>query len=165
VAVKLCPFFSSIPNIARQLDDAGADALVLFNRFYQPDFDLDRLEVYPHLNLSDSSELPLRLHWVAILFGRLQADLAITGGIHSATDVLKAMMAGARAAMMTSCLLRHGIGYVKGIERELLEWMEEREYESIQQMQGSMSYISVPDTTSFDRGNYMRVLSSYALKH
>ncbi|MBM3810334.1 MAG: dihydroorotate dehydrogenase-like protein [Acidimicrobiia bacterium] len=164
LAVKLSSFFSSIPHMALELDQAGADSLVIFNRFYQPDFDLEELEVKPHLELSSPNELLLRLHWAAILYGRIQADIAITGGIHSAHDVLKAMMAGARAAMMTSCLLRHGISWAAVLERDLVAWMEEHEYSSIEQMQGSMSYGAAPDTTSFDRGNYMRVLSSYALR-
>ena len=164
VAVKLAPFFSSIPNIARLLDDAGASALVLFNRFYQPDLDLQTLEVVPSLSLSRSEELLLRLHWVAILFGRIRADLAITGGVHSAADVLKSMMAGAKVAMMTSALLRHGIGHAAEVERDLRLWMEEQEYESIRQMQGSMSYRSVADPSAYERGNYMRVLSSFTLR-
>ena len=164
IAIKLSPFFSSIPNMARRLDLAGANALVLFNRFYQPDFDLQTLEVYPHLVLSNSNELLLRLHWVAILFGRVHADLAITGGVHTAIDVIKSMMAGARIAMMTSCLLRHGLNYAGQLESDLVEWMEEQEYSSIEQMQGSMSYKNVPDPTAFERANYMRVLSSYTLR-
>jgi dihydroorotate dehydrogenase (fumarate) len=164
VAVKIGPFFSSIPNMVRRLDDAGAKAVVLFNRFYQPDFDLQTLEVVPDLLLSNSSELLLRLHWVAICYGKIHGDLAITGGVHTAFDVLKSMMAGARVAMMTSVLLRRGIGFASEIERELIDWMEENEYESIHQMQGSMSYNSVSNTSAFERGNYMRVLSSYALR-
>lgn len=164
VAVKLAPFFSSIPNMARRLDDAGASSLVLFNRFYQPDLDLQTLEVVPSLSLSRSEELLLRLHWVAILFGRIRADLAITGGVHSAADVLKSMMAGAKVAMMTSSLLRNGVNHAAEIERDLRLWMEEQEYESIQQMQGSMSYRAVADPSAYERGNYMRVLSSYTLR-
>ncbi len=164
VAVKIGPFFSSIPNMVRRFSDAGAKGVVLFNRFYQPDFDLQTLEVVPDLLLSNSSELLLRLHWTAICYGKVHCDLAITGGVHSAFDVLKSMMAGARVAMMTSVMLRRGIGFVTEIERELKAWMQENEYDSIQQMQGSMSYQSVPNTSAFERGNYMRVLSSYALK-
>ena len=164
VAVKIGPFFSSIPNMVRRFDEAGAKAVVMFNRFYQPDFDLQTLEVVPDLLLSNSSELLLRLHWTAICFGKIHGDLAITGGVHTAFDVLKSMMAGARAAMMTSVLLRRGIGFASEIERELVEWMEENEYESIQQMQGSMSYNSVSNASAFERGNYMRVLSSYSLR-
>ncbi len=164
VAVKLGPFFSSMANIARRLDQAGANGLVLFNRFYQPDFDLETLEVVPSLALSQSSELLLRLHWIAILFGRIHADLALTGGVHTAMDVLKAMMAGARVAMTTSCLLRHGTPYVRHLLKDVEQWMTEHEYESIHQMQGSMSCQSVSDPAAFERGNYMKVLSSYTLR-
>jgi dihydroorotate dehydrogenase (fumarate) len=162
VAVKLSPFFSSIPNMAKRFDDAGVDGLVLFNRFYQPDFDLEALEVFPNLKLSDSGELLLRLHWTAILYGRLRASLAVTGGVHCAKDVLKSMMAGASVAMMTSALLRNGIQHAADIEEDLVRWMEEHEYESIRQMRGSMSYLSVTNTQAFERANYMKVLSSHA---
>lgn len=164
VAVKLGHAFTAMANMARRLDQAGADALVLFNRFYQPDLDLEKLEAVPHLTLSNSSELLLRIHWVAILYGHIRADLAVTGGVHTAQDVLKAMMAGARVAMMTSALLKSGIGYLAKVRTDLLAWMEEREYASIRQMQGSMSYRSVAEPAAFERGNYMKVLSSYALK-
>jgi len=164
VAVKLGPYFSSIPNMAAKLDEAGADALVLFNRFYQPDFDLESLEVVPNLVLSNSSELLARLHWVGILYGRIRADMAITGGVHTAQDVLKCMMAGAKVAMMTSALLRQGIDYAARLEEDLIRWMEEHEYESIRQMQGSMSLERVADPAAFQRANYMRVLSSYELR-
>lgn len=163
IAVKLNPFFSAIPNFARRLEMVGADALVLFNRFYQPDFDLDELTVRPNLTLSTSQELLLRLRWVAILYGHVQADLAITGGIHSAEDVLKAMMAGARVAMMTSALLKNGIEHLTRVRLDLIEWMEENEYESIRQMQGSMSHLSVSDPEAFERANYMKVLRSFSL--
>jgi dihydroorotate dehydrogenase (fumarate) len=165
VAVKLGPYFSAIPNMMKKLDEAGAGGLVLFNRFYQPDFDLENLEVFPNLALSDSRELLMRLHWVAILYGSVKADLAITGGVHTAEDVIKSMMAGARAAMMTSALLRNGIGYLETLRGRLLEWMEEHEYASITEMQGSMSLRSVPEPEAFQRANYMRVLSSYTLKN
>jgi dihydroorotate dehydrogenase (fumarate) len=162
VAVKLAPFFSSIPHIARRLDDAGAKGLVLFNRFYQPDFDLQTLEVIPDVTLSHPTELRLRLHWVAIIYGKVKADLAITGGVHSAIDALKAMLAGARVAMMTSVLLQRGISYAQAMKADLEQWMEEHEYESVHQLQGSMSYQSVSSPSAYERGNYMRVLSSYA---
>lgn len=162
VAVKLGPFFSSTANMARQLDDAKADALVLFNRFYQPDFDLEMLEATPRIVLSNSTELLLRLHWVGVLYGHLRADLAVTGGVHTAEDVLKAMMAGARVAMMTSALLQEGIRHLTTVLAELEDWMEEHEYASIREMQGSMSRGAVADPAVFDRANYMRVLSSYA---
>jgi len=164
VAVKLGPYFSSMANMARKLDAAGANGLVLFNRFYQPDYDLEALEVVPNLILSNSHELLLRLHWIAVVYGTVAADLALTGGVHSATDVVKAMMAGARVAMTTSALLKRGIGYLDTITTELLIWMGEHEYDSIKQMQGSMSRISVPQPNAFERANYMKVLSSYAMR-
>ena len=164
LAVKLSSSFSSMPNMARKLDQAGADALVLFNRFYQPDFDLESLEVVPRLVLSHSEELLPRLSWVAILYGQIRAEMAITGGVHSATDVLKSMMAGAHVAMMTSALLENGIGHIANVLRELRSWMEEHEYESIRQMQGSMAARSVANPAAFGRANYMNVLSSYVLR-
>jgi dihydroorotate dehydrogenase (fumarate) len=164
VAVKLSPFFTAFPNLARRLDAAGANALVLFNRFYQPDLDMEALEVVPSIVLSHSYELLLRLHWVGIVYGHIKADLAVTGGVHSAGDVLKSMMAGARVAMMTSALLRNGLGHVRVVLEELERWMEDHEYESIRQMQGSMSRRSVRNSTAYDRGNYMKVLSSYVLR-
>ena len=161
VAVKLSPFFSNMANMAHRLDDAGADALVLFNRFYQPDFDLEELEVIPNLELSTSHELRLPLRWIAILYGRIAADFALTSGVHTAQDVLKAMMAGATVAMMTSTLLAHGIGRLMHILNDLQEWMEEHEYESIRQMRGSMSQQAVADPAAFERANYMKALSSF----
>jgi dihydroorotate dehydrogenase (fumarate) len=164
VAVKLGPYFSSMSNVARKLDAAGANGLVLFNRFYQPDYDLESLEVVPNLILSNSHELLLRLHWIAVLYGNVKADLALTGGVHSATDVIKAMMAGAKIAMMTSALLKRGISFLDTIATELLIWMGEHEYDSIKQMQGSMSRNAVPQPGAFERNNYMKVLSSYATR-
>jgi dihydroorotate dehydrogenase (fumarate) len=164
VAVKIGHFWSAMANMAARLDQAGADALVLFNRFYLPDFDLENLEVVPHLTLSSSYELLLRLHWVALLHGHVRADLAVTGGVHTAEDALKAMMAGARVAMMTSALLERGIEHLARLTRELVSWMELHEYDSIRQMQGSMSYRSVREPAAFERANYMKVLSSYALR-
>ncbi|MBZ5577634.1 MAG: dihydroorotate dehydrogenase-like protein [Acidobacteriia bacterium] len=164
VAVKLGPHFSSMANMAQKLDAAGANALVLFNRFYQPDYDLEALEVVPNLILSSSHELLLRLHWIAVLYGQIKADLALTGGIHTATDVVKAMMAGSKVAMMTSALLKRGINYLDTLATELLIWMGEHEYDSIQQMQGSMSRNAVPQPAAFERANYMKVLGSYAMR-
>jgi dihydroorotate dehydrogenase (fumarate) len=164
VAVKLGPYFTAFAHLATRIDAAGADALVLFNRFYQPDFDLEALEVVPNLVLSDSHELRLRLHWTALLFNRIRPDLAITGGVHTAEDVVKGVMAGARCTMLTSALLRHGIPYLEKIEEDLIDWMEEHEYESIRQMRGSMSSQSVAEPAAFERANYMKVLSSYSLK-
>jgi dihydroorotate dehydrogenase (fumarate) len=163
LAIKLHPFFTTLPNFARCLNQAGARGLVLFNRFYQPDFDLERLEVVPRLTLSSPQELLLRLHWVAILYGNVGADLAITGGIHSATDVLKAMMAGARVAMMTSAILKNGIRFITKVLEDLRAWMVENEYESIRLMQGSMSRVSSGEPAAFERANYMKVLGSYQL--
>jgi dihydroorotate dehydrogenase (fumarate) len=162
VAVKIGHFWSAIANMAARLDQAGARGLVLFNRFYQPDFDLESLEVVPSLTLSSSHEVLLRLHWTAILYGHVRADLAVTGGVHSAADVLKAMMAGARVAMMTSALLKNGVAHLGTVRTALLAWMEQHEYDSIRQMQGSMSYRSVREPAAFERANYMKVLSSYA---
>ncbi|HZT69456.1 MAG TPA: dihydroorotate dehydrogenase-like protein [Terriglobia bacterium] len=164
VAVKLGPYFSSMANMARKLDAAGADALVLFNRFYQPDYDLEALEVVPNLVLSSPHELLLRLHWTAVLYGQIKADLALTGGVHTATDVIKAMMAGAKVAMMTSALLKRGINYLDTLATELLIWMGEHEYDSIKQMQGSMSRNAVPQPSAFERANYMKVLGSYSMR-
>jgi dihydroorotate dehydrogenase (fumarate) len=164
VAVKLGPYFSSMANFAKKLDAAGADGLVLFNRFYQPDYNLETLEVVPNLILSNSHELLLRLHWIAVIYGHVKADLALTGGVHSAADVVKSMMAGAKIAMMTSALLKRGISFLDTISTELLVWMGEHEYDSIRQMQGSMSRNAVPQPAAFERANYLRVLSSYAMR-
>jgi dihydroorotate dehydrogenase (fumarate) len=163
VAVKVGHAWTAMASVAARLEQAGADALVLFNRFYLPDFDLERLEVVPRLTLSSSHELLVRLHWVAILYGHVRLDLAVTGGVHTPEDVLKAMMAGARVAMMTSALLKNGIPHLQAVKGGLLAWMEAHEYESVTQMQGSMSYRSVRDPAAFERANYMKVLSSYAL--
>jgi dihydroorotate dehydrogenase (fumarate) len=159
VAVKLGHAFSAMANLARRLDRTGIDGLVLFNRFYLPDFDLERLEVVPRLTLSSPYELLMRLHWVAILHGRVRADLAVTGGVHGADDVLKAMMAGARVAMMTSALLMNGLGHLAHVRRGIVEWMDAHEYASIAEMQGSMSYRSVLEPAAFERANYMKVLN------
>jgi len=161
VAVKLNPYFSSMPQMARQLDVAGADALVLFNRFYQPDLDLENLQVAPNLELSTSSELRLRLRWVAILFGHILADMAITGGVHTAEDALKAIMAGANVAMMTSALLVNGIEHLAKVQADMEQWMEKHKYESISQMRGSLSQRSIAEPAAFERANYMKVLGSY----
>ncbi|MBI4877728.1 MAG: dihydroorotate dehydrogenase-like protein [Acidobacteria bacterium] len=164
VAVKLTPYFTAMANIASRLEQAGARGLVLFNRLYQPDFDLESLEVRHSLEFSTPYELLLRLHWVAVLHGAIRADLAITGGVHTAEDVVKSMMAGARVAMTTSALLRHGPGYPATLLGNLLKWMEEHEYVSIAQMQGSMSKRSAAEPAAFERANYMKVLSSYTMK-
>jgi len=162
LAVKIGPFITSVPNFAKRLVEAGADGLVLFNRFYQPDFDLDALEVLHSLDLSTSAELRLPLRWVSILYGKINADLALTTGVHNSRDVLKAMMAGARVAMVASELLWDGsTRRVKEILAHTQVWMKEHEYTSIKQMQGSMSQQSVKDPAAFERVNYMKVLNSF----
>ena len=161
IAMKLSPYFSATANMAARLADGGADGLVLFNRFYQPDLDLESLTVVPHLVLSTSAELRLPLRWVAILYGRVAADLAITSGVQSHEDVLKSLMAGASAVMLTSELLEHGIGRIGEIVRGLTVWMTEHEYESVAQLQGSMSQMCVAEPAAFERANYMKQLQSW----
>jgi len=161
IALKLSPFFTSLPYMAARFVDAGADGLVLFNRFYQPDIDLETPEVVPSLALSTSQDLRLPLRWIAILYGRVAADLALTAGVHSARDVLKAMMAGASVAMLASELLANGIGRLTEILADLQAWMEEYAYESIEQMRGSMSQRAVAEPSAFERANYMKALNSF----
>ncbi|HEX2972768.1 MAG TPA: dihydroorotate dehydrogenase-like protein [Tepidisphaeraceae bacterium] len=161
LAVKLSPFFSSLPNLCCRLDDVKVDGLVLFNRFYQPDIDLDLLEAVPKLALSDPSELLLRLRWLAILQPHVQASLACSGGVHSATDAIKAIMAGASAVQMVSALLLHGPSHLKNVLDEMKIWMEKNEYSSGRLMLGSMSLSRCPDAKAFERANYMRVLQSW----
>jgi dihydroorotate dehydrogenase (fumarate) len=161
VAIKLSPYFSSTANMAKRLVEEGANGLVLFNRFYQPDLDLETLEVVPRLVLSNSSELRLPLRWVAILYGRILADLAITTGVHTSEDVLKALMAGAKVTMMASELLQNGIRRINLILDEMRRWMAEHEYESVAQMIGSMSQQHCAEPAAFERANYMKTLASY----
>ncbi|HEY5157098.1 MAG TPA: dihydroorotate dehydrogenase-like protein [Anaerolineales bacterium] len=161
VAVKLSPFLTAIPNVAKRLTNAGAKGLVLFNRFYQPDIDLENLEVVPNLVLSDSNDMRLPLRWIAILYGRIQADLALTSGVHTAEDVLKAMMAGASVAMMTSVLLQKGFDQVPAVLQDMEKWMIDHEYTSVQQMKGSLSQKSVREPAAFERANYMKILHSF----
>ncbi len=161
VAMKLSPYFSSMANVAQQLDAAGANGLVLFNRFYQPDMDLETLEITPNLLLSTSQEMRLPLRWVAILFGQVKASLAATTGVHTANDVLKMLMAGADVTMLASALLKNGPNHVKTIVEQLSQWMTEHEYVSVTQMKGSMSQKSVADPAAFERANYMKVLQAY----
>lgn len=162
VAMKLSPYFSAMANMARRLSDAGANGLVLFNRFYQPDLDIENLEVVPHLVLSTSNELRLPLRWIALLYGRVEADLALTTGIHTIEDVLKGLMAGASVTMMASELLRNGVGRISELLFDLERWLIEYEYESVAQLKGSLSQINCPEPAAFERANYMRVLSSFA---
>ncbi len=161
LAVKLSPFITSLPHFARRLVSAGADGLVLFNRFYQPDFDLEELEVVRTLELSDSHDLLLPLRWISILYGKIDADLALTSGVHTAHDVLKSMMSGARVAMLASAILQDGYEVIPSILTDLQAWMETYEYHSIKQMQGSMSQQSVAEPAAFERSNYVRILNEF----
>jgi dihydroorotate dehydrogenase (fumarate) len=161
LAVKLSPFITALPNFARRLVTAGVNGLALFNRFYQPDFDLEELEVVRTLELSDSHDLLLPLRWISILHGKIDADLALTSGVHTAQDVLKAMMAGAKVAMTASMVLHEGYESITTVLANLKAWMEEHEYESIKQMQGSMSQHSVAEPAAFERSNYIKILSGF----
>ncbi|MDZ7844185.1 MAG: dihydroorotate dehydrogenase-like protein [Anaerolineales bacterium] len=161
LAVKLSPFFTALPNFLQRLADAGAEGAVLFNRFYQPDFDLENLEITSNLTLSSSEDLRLPLRWIALMVGKIDLDFALTSGVHTAEDLIKAMMAGARVAMSTSALLKHGMGYPTRMLAEVQLWMEEHEYSSIQQMQGSMSQQKAGNQSGFERANYIQVLGSY----
>ncbi|MCZ2128500.1 MAG: dihydroorotate dehydrogenase-like protein [Anaerolineales bacterium] len=161
LAVKLSPFITSLPNFAKRIVDAGANGLVLFNRFYQPDFDLDELNIVHNLDLSASADLRLPLRWISILYGKVNADFALTSGVHSAKDAIKAMMAGAKVAMMASNLLHNGEKVIPSMLNDMQTWMTEREYESVRQMQGSMSQKNVREPAAFERANYMKVLSSW----
>ncbi len=160
VAVKLSPFFSSLAHFAQELDLLGADGLVLFNRFYQPDIDIEALEVAPTLHLSDSMELPLRLRWLAILSGHVRASLAVSGGVHTASDAIKSIMAGAHAVQVVSALIAQGPRHMRTLIDEMTEWMEKHEYVSLEQMQASMSLQRCPDPAAFERANYMKILQS-----
>ena len=161
LAVKLSPFVTALPNFAHRLVDAGANGLVLFNRFYQPDFDLEALEVTPNLVLSNSNQLRLPLRWIAILYGKVKADLALTSGVHTAEDAIKAIMAGASVAMTTSAMLKRGPEAATNILTGMQTWMSEHEYASVQQMKGSMSQGAVAEPAAFERANYMKVLNSF----
>ncbi len=162
VAIKLSPYFSNMANMAKRLEETGADGLVLFNRFYQPDIDLNNLEVYPNVLLSTPQAMRLPMRWIAILYGKIEADLAATSGIHHSSDVIKMVMAGAKITQVVSALLRHGIHYLGTLEEGIRNWMEENEYESIQQMQGSFSQLHCPDPAAFERSQYMKALQTYA---
>ena len=161
VAVKLSPFFTNLSRFARRLDQNGVNGLVLFNRFYQPDIELETLEVSPNLLLSTPMAMRLPMRWIALLYGRIGANLAATSGIHHGVDALKMLMAGADVTMLCSVLLRRGIDHIRVIEREMREWMEEHEYESVEQIKGIMSQKNCPDPTAFERAQYTRSLSTY----
>jgi dihydroorotate dehydrogenase (fumarate) len=161
VAIKLGPFFSSMAHMAKRLCHSGANGLVLFNRFYQPDIDLEALEVYPHVLLSTPQAMRLPMRWIAILYGRIDASLAATSGIHTVEDVIKMLMAGADVTMLCSTLLKHGPPRIREIQDGMAQWMEEHEYESVQQMKGSLSQKACPQPSAFERANYMKALKSY----
>ena len=161
VAVKLSPFFSNMANMAKRLDQAGANGLVLFNRFYQPDINLSELEVQANINLSTSQDMRLPLRWLAILHGRIKADLAATGGIYTAQDVIKMLMVGADVTMLCSVLLNKGLKVIREIETEMCEWLSEHDYQSVRQLQGSMSQKNCADPAAFERAQYMRAIVSY----
>jgi len=161
LAVKLSPFFTAIPQIAKRLAEAGVNGLALFNRFYQPDFDLDKLEVTPLHRLSSSEDIRLPLRWIAILYGRVKVDLALTSGIHTGRDLVKAVLAGANVGMTTSALIENGVAQARSILKEAEAWMVEHEYDSVRQMRGSMSQKSVADPAAFERAHYMKSLQSY----
>ena len=161
VAVKLSPFFTNFANMAKRLDEAGADGLVLFNRFYQPDIDLESLEIRPNILLSTPMAMRVPLRWVALLFGKLRANLAATSGIHRASDVLKMLMAGADVTMLCSALIRHGVRQLSVIERDLVAWMEEHEYQSVSQLKGSLSQKNCADPSAFERAQYMKAISQF----
>jgi dihydroorotate dehydrogenase (fumarate) len=161
VAVKLSPYYSSLPNLAAELEFAGADGLVLFNRFYQPDIDPIELEAKPTLKLSDPTELLLRLRWLAILSPKFNGSLACSGGVHSGADAVKALMAGASAVQIVSALLHYGPEHLATLQNDLERWMEVNEYSSLRQLRGSMNHKRSPDPAAFERANYMRILQSW----
>lgn len=163
VALKLSPFFTNMANMAKQFDAAGADSLVLFNRFYQPGIDLENLEVVPNILLSHSAAMRIPMRWIAILYGKIKADLAATSGIHTGEDVIRMMMVGAKVTYLCSTLLKSGIGHIKTIEEQMTRWMEEREYASIEQMQGSMSQKKIKEPGLYERAQYMKALASYKI--
>jgi dihydroorotate dehydrogenase (fumarate) len=165
VAVKLSPYYTSLANFAGQLDGAGADGMVLFNRFYQPDIDVEELQVRRQIHLSTSAELPLRLTWLALLSPKVKASLAVSGGVHTTLDVVQSVMTGAHAVQLVSCLLKRGPSYLATLKGELAQWLEEHEYHSLRQMQGSMNLEACPDAAVYERANYMLMLQSWRTSH
>jgi dihydroorotate dehydrogenase (fumarate) len=161
LAVKLSPFYSSLPNFAAAVAKAGARGLVLFNRFYQPDLNIEDLEVVPKLELSDSSDMLLPMRWIAIMYDRVAVDFALTSGVHTAEDIVKAIMAGATVAMTASALVKHGIPYAEGLIEELAQWMNDYDYKSVDQMRGSLSQKNVAEPAAFERANYMKALTLF----
>ncbi len=165
VALKLSPFFTNFANMAKKFDDAGANSLVLFNRFYQPDIDLEELEVKPHIILSSPTDMRIPMRWIAILKNRIKADLAATSGIHYGEDVIKMLLVGSNVVMLCSTLLRYGVDYIKDIKEELIEWLTKHEYESVMQLQGSMCQQNVADPSTFERVQYMKALNNYVINY
>jgi dihydroorotate dehydrogenase (fumarate) len=165
VAVKLSPYYTSMAHFSSKLDEAGADGLVLFNRFYQPDIDVEELQVRRQIHLSSSAELPLRLVWLAMLSPKMKASLACTGGVHTVIDVVQSVMAGAHAVQLVSSLLKRGPSYIATLRQELAQWLEEHEYHSLRQAQGSMNLEACPDPQVYSRANYMLVLQSWRDSH
>jgi dihydroorotate dehydrogenase (fumarate) len=163
MAVKIPPFFSSLPNFVNRLVSAGANGMVIFNRFYQPDIDIEELDVAPTLELSTPSELRLRLRWLAILSAQVETSYAVTGGVHSASDAIKAIMTGANVVQMVSCLLKHGPEQLKVVMGEFVDWMEQHEYESVDQLRGAMNLRHSPDPTGFERSNYLKILRGWSV--
>ncbi len=161
LAIKLSPYFTSTPYLLKKIEEAGADAFVIFNRFYQPDVDINNLEIFPNLVLSRSEELRLRLRWAAIMYGKIKPDIAITGGVHTGSDVIKTIMAGANVSMTTSALIKNGIGHVEKILSEVEEWLSNNNYESIKEIQGLVSQKNVLEPSAYERANYMKTLGSY----
>ncbi|MFM7450472.1 MAG: dihydroorotate dehydrogenase-like protein [Leptolyngbyaceae cyanobacterium] len=161
VAVKLSPFFTNMANMAKRLTDGGAKALVLFNRFYQPDINIEALDVYPHLLLSTPQSQRLPMRWIAILYNRIHADLAATSGIHKAEDVVRMCMVGAKVTMLVSVLLRHGVEYLQTIEQDLRQWLEANEYHGIRELQGIMSQVNCANPTEYERAQYMKALQTF----
>lgn len=161
VAVKLSPYFSNMANMARRFDEAGAASLVLFNRFYQPDIDLETLEVQPNILLSTPYDQRLPMRWIAILYGHIRADMAATSGVHSGRDAVKMLLAGATVTMLASALLKNGIDHLRTIEQELVDWMTEHEYESVAQMRGALSHRHAENPSAYERAQYMKALSFY----
>ena len=161
LAVKLSPYFTALPHFARRLADAKVDGLVLFNRFYQPDIDIEALEIEPRLHLSNSPELLSRLRWLALLYDRIQCDLSVTGGVHTGLDAIKAVMAGADSVQLVSTLLLNGPAQIGEVLSEMVRWMEEKEYETIDDLRGCMSYLRCPDPKALERANYLRILKSW----
>ena len=161
LAVKLSPYLTSTPNVLKNIEKAGADAFVIFNRFYQPDIEIENLEITPNLVLSNSDELRLRLRWAAIMYGKIKPDIAITGGVHTGSDVIKSIMAGANVSMMTSALIKNGICHIEKVLSEVKDWLSNHEYDSIKSIQGLMSQEKVLEPSTYERANYMKTLGSY----